>query len=115
VFHVQLDDGSDDNALLVDLRGPKEFSIGFEVTLVSSTRENQQFENKNSGAFRPVIFQGKLMKSFGISRRGYTVLQLEGLPAGVYSIRPMTFTAGQEGPFILSVKSSCNFNLKRVQ
>jgi len=46
-----LEDGSDENALLVDLRGPKEFNVGFDITLVSSIREHQ-FERRNSGSFR---------------------------------------------------------------
>uniref|UniRef100_A0A183BLA1 Calpain catalytic domain-containing protein n=1 Tax=Globodera pallida TaxID=36090 RepID=A0A183BLA1_GLOPA len=99
LFHLSLEDGSDDNAILVELRGPKEYSVGFEVALVFPIRTGRTFERHDSGPFRP----------------GFTALQLEGLPAGTFSIRPMTFVAGQEGPFILRVDCSCNFELKRVQ
>uniref|UniRef100_A0A914HUC5 PSD13 N-terminal domain-containing protein n=1 Tax=Globodera rostochiensis TaxID=31243 RepID=A0A914HUC5_GLORO len=99
LFHLSLEDGSDDNAILVELRGPKEYSVGFEVALVSPIRTDRTFERRDSGPFRP----------------GFTALQLEGLPAGTFSIRSMTFVAGQEGPFILRVDCSCNFELKRVQ
>ncbi|KAL3117060.1 hypothetical protein niasHT_007463 [Heterodera trifolii] len=99
LFHLCTEDGSDDNALLVELRGPKEFSVGFELAPVSLIRNGRTFETKDSGPFRP----------------GFTVLQLDELPAGTYSIRPMTFVAGQEGPFILRVDCSCKFELKRMQ
>ncbi|VDD94009.1 unnamed protein product, partial [Enterobius vermicularis] len=98
IYHVSLDDGSDDNSLLIELKGPKNFSIGFEVKQVSSARQ-KNFEKKDSGAFRP----------------GYTILALESVPAGVYSIQPMTFIQGQEGPFFLTVESSCGFTMKRTQ
>ena len=97
-FHLDLEDGSDDNSLLIDLRGPKEYSIGFEISMISSFRQHK-FEAKDSGPFRS----------------GCTVLQLGGIPAGAYSIRPMTFLPGQEGPFILRVHSTCNFSIKLAQ
>ncbi|KAK6742562.1 hypothetical protein RB195_010054 [Necator americanus] len=98
LFHVSLEECSDENHILVDLKGPKQYSVGFEILQVSSPR-NKPFERKESGVYRP----------------GYTVLVLEKVPAGVYSIRPMTFLAGQEGPFILKVEASCSFSMKSVQ
>ncbi|EYC29721.1 hypothetical protein Y032_0006g3142 [Ancylostoma ceylanicum] len=98
LFHISLEESSDENLILVDLKGPKQYSVGFEIQQVSSPR-NKPFERKDSGVYRP----------------GYTVLALERVPAGVYSIRPMTFLAGQEGPFILKVEASCGFSMKRVQ
>ncbi|RCN44943.1 MIT domain protein [Ancylostoma caninum] len=98
LFHISLEESSDENLILVDLKGPKQYSVGFEILQVSSPR-NKPFERKDSGVYRP----------------GYTVLALERVPAGVYSIRPMTFLAGQEGPFILKVEASCGFSMKRVQ
>ncbi|KHJ88166.1 calpain family cysteine protease, partial [Oesophagostomum dentatum] len=98
LFHISLEESSDENLILIDLKGPKQYSVGFEVLQVSSAR-NKPYEKKDSGVYRP----------------GYTVLALERVPAGVYSIRPMTFLAGQEGPFILKVEASCGFSMKRVQ
>ncbi|KAL7070935.1 hypothetical protein ACQ4LE_010125 [Meloidogyne hapla] len=98
LFHIEFEDGSDENELLIDLKGPKEYSIGMEWCQVSSFRK-KDFERKDSGPFR----------------RGCTILQLEKIPAGIYSIQPMTFQAGQEGPFILSLHSSCDFKIKRIQ
>uniref|UniRef100_A0A915CRL8 Peptidase C2 calpain domain-containing protein n=1 Tax=Ditylenchus dipsaci TaxID=166011 RepID=A0A915CRL8_9BILA len=98
VYHIALEDGSDDNCLLVDLRGPKEYSVGFDLVQVSSFR-NRPFERKDSGAFRP----------------GFTFLQLDQVPGGVYALRPMTFVSGQEGPFIIRVQCSCNFSIKKIQ
>ncbi|KAI6239086.1 Calpain, protein [Aphelenchoides fujianensis] len=98
VFHVVLEDGSDDNALFIDLRGPQQFSVGFDVELVSSHR-NRPFESRTSGDFRP----------------GCTVLELNSVPSGTYAVKVMTFLPGQEGPFMLKVESSCGFALKRVQ
>ncbi|VDM67951.1 unnamed protein product, partial [Strongylus vulgaris] len=98
LFHISLEESSDENLILIDLKGPKQYSVGFEVLQVSSPR-NIPFEKKDSGVYRP----------------GYTILALEKVPAGVYSIRPMTFLAGQEGPFILKVEASCGFSMKRVQ
>ncbi|TKR68110.1 hypothetical protein L596_024143 [Steinernema carpocapsae] len=98
IFHISLDDGSDDNALMMELRGPKQYSVGFEFKQVSSPRQ-KPFERKDSGAFRP----------------GCTVLTLEGVPAGIYAIQPMTYLQAQEGPFIIRAESSCGFTIKRVQ
>uniref|UniRef100_A0A1I7W346 Calpain catalytic domain-containing protein n=1 Tax=Loa loa TaxID=7209 RepID=A0A1I7W346_LOALO len=98
IYQLSLDDGSDDNDVLVELKGPKQYSIGFEIKQLSSLR-NKAFERRSSGAFRP----------------GYTVLALEGVPAGVYNIQPMTFQQGEEGPFFLIVEASCSFTIKRMQ
>uniref|UniRef100_A0A0N5AV39 Calpain catalytic domain-containing protein n=1 Tax=Syphacia muris TaxID=451379 RepID=A0A0N5AV39_9BILA len=98
IYEVSLENGSDDNAILVDLKGPKQFSVGFEITQVSSVR-NKHFGKRESGVFRP----------------GYTVLVLSSVPAGTYNIQPMTFLQNQEGPFFLTVEASCGFTLKRVQ
>ncbi|VDO34068.1 unnamed protein product [Haemonchus placei] len=98
VFEISLEESSDENLILIDLKGPKQYSVGFEVRQVSSPR-NKPLENKHSDVFRP----------------GYTVLALDKVPAGVYTIRPMTFQARQEGPFILKVEASCGFSIKRIQ
>ncbi|VDP38079.1 unnamed protein product [Heligmosomoides polygyrus] len=98
LYQLSLEESSDENVLLIDLKGPKQYSVGFEVRQVSSPR-NKSFERKDSGVYRP----------------GYTVLALEKVPAGVYTVRPMTFEARQEGPFILKVEASCGFTMKKIQ
>ncbi|PIO72872.1 calpain large subunit, domain III [Teladorsagia circumcincta] len=98
VYQISLEESSDENHILIDLKGPKQYSVGFEVKQVSSPR-NKPLEKKNTDVFRP----------------GYTVLALDKVPAGVYTIRVMTFEAGQEGPFILKVEASCGFSMKRIQ
>jgi len=98
VYHILLEDGSDENSLLIDLRAPKEFSVGFDMSQESSFRQ-KCFELKDSGLFRP----------------GFTFLQLSSVPAGCYSVRVMTFLPSQEGPFLLRVECSCDFTLRRVQ
>jgi regulator of RNase E activity RraB len=99
IIHVEIADGSDQNALFVNLRGPVQFSIGFEVSLVVAHRKHNTFEKTSTNTFR----------------YGYTVLELNGLPSGTYAIQVMTFNQGQEGPFILDVESTADFKLKRVQ
>uniref|UniRef100_A0A0R3RIV2 Calpain catalytic domain-containing protein n=1 Tax=Elaeophora elaphi TaxID=1147741 RepID=A0A0R3RIV2_9BILA len=99
IYELSLDDGSDDNDILVELKGPKQYSIGFEIKQFSSLR-NKLFERRSSGVFRSP---------------GYTVLALEAVPAGVYNIQPMTFLQGEEGPFFLTVEASCSFKIKRIQ
>ncbi|VDM91769.1 unnamed protein product [Onchocerca ochengi] len=98
IYELTLDDGSDDNDILVELKGPKQYNIGFEIKQLTSPR-NKPFERCNSGAFRS----------------GYTILALEAVPAGVYNIQPMTFQQGEEGPFFLTVEASCSFTIKRIQ
>lgn len=96
---MSINDGSDKNSLLIDLRAPAQFSVGFEVTLVSAYRKNSTFETRSTGVFR----------------YGCTVLELKSIPAGVYAVQVMTFNQNQEGPFICKVESSTDFTVKRVQ
>ncbi|XP_063233327.1 calpain-7-like [Bacillus rossius redtenbacheri] len=87
--------------LLLDLRGPKQYQIGMDVICVVASDQNApgRFSKKHSGAFRS----------------GFVVMELEDVPAGTYDIIPSTFLPGQEGPFILTVKSSSSFQLSLVQ
>ncbi|VDM96021.1 unnamed protein product [Thelazia callipaeda] len=98
LYQLSLAADSDENCILVQLKGPKQYCIGFEIKQISSMR-NKPFEKHDSGVFRP----------------GYTVLAMEGVPAGDYSIQPMTFDQGQEGPFFLVVEASCSFLMKKIQ
>ncbi|VDK38637.1 unnamed protein product [Taenia asiatica] len=90
-----------DNQVLVEARGPRDFAIGFTLDVVSLT---------NSSPLNPV-------RSFstGNYRRGYTMLELAGLSGGRYKITLATFEPHQEGPFILSVKSTRPLTLTRLQ
>ncbi|GMR41989.1 hypothetical protein PMAYCL1PPCAC_12184 [Pristionchus mayeri] len=99
LYHLSLEECSDDHSILIDLRGPKEYSIALRICPVSFVREGKEFYQKETGLYRS----------------GYTVITLDGMPAGTYSIRPSTFITGQEGPFILGVESQRGFTLKRVQ
>ena len=38
--------------LLIDLKGPKQYLIGFDVTCVSPSNDSSSFTKKSSGAFR---------------------------------------------------------------
>ncbi|KAE9416079.1 hypothetical protein Angca_002298 [Angiostrongylus cantonensis] len=51
LYEINLGESSDQNLLLIDLKGPKEYSVGFEVRQVSSAR-NIAFDKKDSGVFR---------------------------------------------------------------
>ncbi|KAF7392820.1 hypothetical protein HZH66_008653 [Vespula vulgaris] len=80
--------------------GPKEYQIGFDIVMVTVNNPNAEvFKSKNSGSFRP----------------GFVYLELERVPAGIYHIIPSTYLPGQEGPFFLTCKSSCNLFLRRIQ
>lgn len=121
IYELSLNDGSDDNDVLVELKGPKQFSIGFDIKQCSSVR-NKPFERRHSGAFRfefplyifSFLFSYTILKCIYF-RPGYTALAVEAVPAGIYNIQPMTFDKGQEGPFFLTVEASCFFTVKRIQ
>ncbi|PIK62226.1 putative calpain-7-like [Apostichopus japonicus] len=48
-------------------------------------------------------------------RRGFSILQLEGLKGGIYNIRPTTFQPGEESPFFLTLSASCPMKVVRLQ
>ncbi|XP_046445649.1 calpain-7-like isoform X2 [Daphnia pulex] len=87
--------------LLIDLKGPKEFLIGFDVTCISlcdNDSSSGTFTKKSSGAFRS----------------GFVILELENVPAGTYQIVPSTFHPGQEGSFFLTIQSPNQIKLKKI-
>ena len=90
----------EDCHVLVELKGPKQYQIGFDVACV-------QAERKDS----PLYFRSK---SSGSYRSGFCVLALE-VTAGTYDIIPTTYRPNQEGPFFLNVKSSIKLKLARLQ
>ncbi|CAG9835920.1 unnamed protein product [Diabrotica balteata] len=99
-FILDLDSISDNNHILIELKGPKQYQLGFEVMI-------QQVKNESTTApFRA--------KSSGSYRSGYVVMDLPGIPAGTLRITPSTFYPNQEGPFIINVKSSAPFKLLKA-
>lgn len=46
-----------------------------------------------------------------INRSGFVAFELDNIPGGTYDIIPSTYLPGQEGPFFLTVKSSCPLQL----
>ncbi|XP_026469343.1 calpain-7-like isoform X1 [Ctenocephalides felis] len=81
-----------DHHMLIELRGPREYQIGLEVTIISLENDsvNAPFKSRSTGAYRS----------------GFVALDLEELPSGVYEILPSTFYPNQESPFFLTVKCS---------
>ncbi|EUB64358.1 Calpain-7 [Echinococcus granulosus] len=90
-----------DNQVLVEVRGPRDFAIGFTWDVVSLTNSS------------PLNTARSL--STGNYRRGYTMLEMAGLSGGRYKVTVATFEPLQEGPFILSVKSTRPLTLSRLQ
>lgn len=101
LYQVKIDNAAVDNHLMIELRGPKQFSVGFEVITVSENvpKAPGAFLRTTSGDFRP----------------GFCMLQLSNISGGVYNIRPCTFRPGREGPFFLDFSSSGPFTVTRLQ
>ena len=89
------------NDILVELKGPKQFSVGFNIKSVSikDTNSPNYFAQASSGAYRS----------------GYTILKLSKVPAGIYHVIPTTFLPNQRGPFFLTLRSTCPFKLAKLQ
>ncbi|VDO03311.1 unnamed protein product [Rodentolepis nana] len=98
-FEVEWPNNEPDNQVLVEVRGPREFAIGFTLDAVNLT---------NLAPLNPA-------RSFstGNYRRGYTMLEMSGLSGGKYKLTIATFEPKQEGPFIISVKSTRPLKLTR--
>jgi len=87
--------------LLIELKGPKQYQLGFDINCIPTS------ENVPAGGFS--------RKSSGTYRSGFVIMELDGVPPGVYQIVPSTYLPGQEGPFFLKVQSSHPIKLQRVQ
>ncbi|XP_028835821.1 calpain-7 [Denticeps clupeoides] len=87
--------------LLIELRGSRQYSVGFEVLNVSAIGEAGP-----SGIQR---------KSSGDYRCGFCYLELEHLPAGIYNVIPTTFLPKQEGPFFLDFSSTAPLRVSQLQ
>ncbi|XP_018046701.1 PREDICTED: calpain-7-like [Atta colombica] len=97
-YQIILESANNNNYLLIILKGPKQYQIGFDINTVILKDINAitAFKTKSSGPFRS----------------GFVYLELEDVPAGTYHIIPSTYVPGQEGPFFLICKSSCNLQLQ---
>uniref|UniRef100_S4RWU0 Calpain 7 n=1 Tax=Petromyzon marinus TaxID=7757 RepID=S4RWU0_PETMA len=85
--------------LLVEIRGPKQYSVGFELVVVSTEGDSgAAFSRKGSGDYRS----------------GFCYLELESLPAGIYNLIPTTFLPGQEGPFFLDIHTAAAVKLSKL-
>ncbi|XP_073189387.1 calpain-7 isoform X5 [Lepidochelys kempii] len=87
--------------LLIELRGPRQYSVGFELVTVSTV-----------GDPGPSGFQ---KKSSGDYRCGFCYMEVENVPAGVYNIIPSTFLPQQEGPFFLDFNSATPLKTSQLQ
>ncbi|KAF5296503.1 hypothetical protein FQR65_LT01492 [Abscondita terminalis] len=98
-FKLEINGGSNDNKIFIELKGPKQYQVGFDVTITSLYDSNvtAPFKNVSSGPYRS----------------GFVVLESENVPLGVLHIVPSTFLPNQEGPFILTVKSTSMLELER--
>lgn len=75
IMKLTLHSKSDEIALFMELKAPKQFCVALEMKQNSSDR-TVFLETKSSGAYRP----------------GYTVLTLEKVPAGKYYVKISTYT-----------------------
>ncbi|KAH9370143.1 hypothetical protein HPB48_015102 [Haemaphysalis longicornis] len=100
VYQVSLQSPHDHNQVLVSLKGPKQYQIGFDIVTVTTNNPSSPdyFSRKGSGMFKS----------------GFTVLELERVPAGVYNVIPSTFKPFQEGPFFLTISATCPFKMSRL-
>ncbi|XP_029035260.1 calpain-7-like [Osmia bicornis bicornis] len=100
-YQLVLESSNNNNYLLIILKGPKQYQIGFDIVSVVLNDPDA-----------PSAFK---MKSSGPFRSGFVYLELEDVPAGTYHVTPSTYIPGQEGPFFLICKSSCKLQLQRLQ
>ncbi|KAK0155007.1 Calpain-7 [Merluccius polli] len=87
--------------LLTELRGHRQYSVGFEVVTVSVV-----------GDPGPSGFQ---KRASGDYRCGFCYLELDHVPAGVYNVIPTTFLPKQEGPFFLDFGSATPLKVSHLQ
>uniref|UniRef100_A0A2I3FZZ4 Calpain 7 n=1 Tax=Nomascus leucogenys TaxID=61853 RepID=A0A2I3FZZ4_NOMLE len=87
--------------LLIELRGPRQYSVGFEVVTVSTLGDPGP--------------HGFLRKSSGDYRCGFCYLELENIPSGIFNIIPSTFLPKQEGPFFLDFNSIVPVKITQLQ
>ncbi|KAM4567400.1 calpain-7 [Fundulus diaphanus] len=87
--------------LLVELRGSRQYSVGFEMVTVSTVGDPgpASFQKKNSGDYRC----------------GFCYMELDHVPSGIYNVTPTTFLPKQEGPFFLDFASTSPLKVSQLQ
>ncbi|KAM8811781.1 calpain-7 isoform 3-T3 [Eudromia elegans] len=98
IYQFQVDKSG---PLLIELRGPRQYSVGFELVTVSTVGDpgTSGFHKKNSGDYRC----------------GFCYLEVENIFAGIYNIIPTTFLPQQEGPFFLDFNSATPLKVSQLQ
>ena len=91
----------EDNEVMIELRGPKDYAIGLEVSTVTVLNQSSPnyFKRVDSGAYRS----------------GFTLLRIKSIPVGTYQIIPATYLPGQVGPFFITVNSTHPVKLSRLR
>lgn len=100
VYQIELNNNEVKNCVKIELKGPQQYSVGFEVVCMNKNTDDGRSNSKFST---------------GDYRKGFCVLALENISGGKYHIRPTTFYQNQEGPFFLSIQSSHPFQISQLQ
>lgn len=87
--------------LLIELRGSRQYSVGFEVVTVSTAGDSGSSGSQKRGS--------------GDYRCGFCYMEVENLPAGIYNVIPTTFLPKQEGPFFLDFSSATPLRVSQLQ
>ncbi|XP_043117711.1 calpain-7 [Puntigrus tetrazona] len=87
--------------LLIELRGSRQYSVGFEVVTVSTAGDPGSSSSQKRGS--------------GDYRCGFCYMEVENLPAGIYNVTPTTFLPKQEGPFFLDFGSATPLRVSQLQ
>ncbi|XP_034387042.1 calpain-7-like [Cyclopterus lumpus] len=89
--------------LLVELRGSRQYSVGFEVVAVTVSTVGDPGpaapQKRNSGDYRC----------------GFCYMEADHVPAGLYNVIPTTFLPRQEGPFFLDFASTSALKVSLLQ
>ncbi|XP_014018676.2 calpain-7 [Salmo salar] len=87
--------------MLIELRGSRQYSVGFEMVTVSTVVETGPagVPKKNSGDYRC----------------GFCYMEADHVPAGIYNVIPTTFLPKQEGPFFLDFSSTMPLKVSQLQ
>uniref|UniRef100_A0A0N4Z6I2 Calpain catalytic domain-containing protein n=1 Tax=Parastrongyloides trichosuri TaxID=131310 RepID=A0A0N4Z6I2_PARTI len=96
-FLIVLDDSSDKNNLVFEIKAPKQYHVSVYLRLVALKRpDHNTYQTASCNKYR----------------NGYNVLELKDVPAGTFKIEVKTYIENQHGPFFLSIQSSCKFKTK---
>lgn len=87
--------------LLIELRGSRQYSVGFEVVTVSAVGDSGSSSSQKKGS--------------GDYRCGFCYMEVEQFPAGIYNVIPTTFLPKQEGPFFLDFNSTSPLRVSQLQ